>query len=1041
MKDFKKILALILALIMCLGMFVACGDDSETPVDGFTVTFMVEGKQYGDALTVQNGRRITEPAKPTFSDAGFVFTGWYTSDTFAEDTLWNFTTGIVTANLTLYAGYRQVFAHVSDVRKANEPCTSKIVWSQSAASAADKYEVVITDAAGVSTTLTGSVEFDSANYLVTFTPATIPQGGKYKISVKDTTQTSDAGVAENVLLGGAGTEANPYLIGDALDFAAVNRANVAENTYFELAASITIETSRVDQTGFVFNGVLNGNGRTITLANSNCGAIYKVGEKGYVHNVGVAGAVSTALYDSVGSIADFNAGKIEKINTTAKIESTAGLAGANGLENALNDTLPDGEGKRGIAGGVVGTNLAGGTVYNCKIVTNDSSTGTVKACIAGGTIVGLNYGTIELCTSNGCFGAWNSTESGGKSLSNYSFGGGIAGINAGKITKCFVEGSAKLLAQRYDDAAAGDAASGTNNSNFGGIAGYNMANASITECGFSGIRVHADENVGGIAGLNAGTVSDCYVEGEYRSTKILSYVGGRKNVGGVVGKLEATGSVKNCFVTANVFAFTEGSAYAVAEKADNCVYLNANPNTKSVDTNPAAVALIAPVGSNNVAVSVTAGSYDGQADVSFVLAESYLASINGNAKFSFNGTTVVLSCEGETEPEQSIDIIIVADGNESGATVGETGKEITAPSKSGFKFVGWAVKEGGEVVFDASAPISMYDLQDYKDAAGAIRLYAVYEERAASAEGTVLIAVWTKNGDWVSADELAAIKSGFEAALTAAGKNVSTLTITFEELTTDGNKVADLGALVNAGTYDIIVGCGNNVNSTGGVSIIAKADILTSIVAAGRKAALLTENELAKALYTYLTGEEYAPETTAPETTAPETTAPETTAPETTAPETTVPETTVPETTVPETTAPETTVPETTAPEAPAADTSVKISVWTKNGSWVTADELAAIKSGFEAHLAGKGYDVSKLNITWEETTTEDNKVAGLGALVNEGGFDIVVGCGNNINSTAGVSVIEKAKIPTSVVAADRMAARLTENSLALELYTYLTAA
>ncbi len=1007
MKDFKRISALILALIMCLGVFVACGDDTQTTTDGFTVTFMVEGKQYGDVITVQNGRRITEPAKPTFSDAGFVFTGWYTSDTFADDTLWNFTTGIVTANLTLYAGYRQVFAHVTDVKKADEACTSKLVWSQKAASAADKYEVVITDAAGVATTLTGSVAFDAEAFLVTFTPDAIPQGGKYKVSVKDTTQTADAAVAEEVLLGGAGSEANPYLIGNALDFTAVNRANVAENTYFELAASITIETSRVDQTGFVFNGVLDGKGRTITLENSNCGAIYKVGEKGYVHNVGVAGSVSTALYDSVGSIADFNAGKVEKINVTAKVESTAGLAGANGLENALNDTLPDGEGKRGIAGGVVGTNLAGGTVYNCKIVTSDSSTGTVKACIAGGTIVGLNYGTIELCTSNGCFGAWNSTESGGKSLSNYSYGGGIAGINAGKITKCFVDGSAKLLSQRYEDSAAGDAASGTNNSNFGGIAGYNMANASISECYFAGIRVHADENVGGIAGLNAGSISDCYVEGEYRSTKILSYVGGRKNVGGVAGKLEATGSVKNCFVTANVFAFTEGSAYAVAEKADNCVYLSANPNTKSVDTNPAAVALIAPVGSNNVAVSVTAGSYDGQVDVSFLLGESYLATVNGNAKFVFNGTTVVLVCEGEVAPEQTIDIVIVADGNESSATVGETGAPIDAPAKSGYKFVGWATKEGGEVVFDASKALSMYDLQDHADATGVIKLYAVYEKREASAEGSVLIAVWTKNGDWVSADELAAIKSGFEAALTASGKDVSALTITFEGMTTDGNKGAGLGALVNAGTYDIIVGCGNNVNTTGGVSIVAKADILTSIVAADRKVALLTENELAKALYTYLSGAEYAPETSAPETTAPETTAPETTK----------------------------------APDEPAADTSVKISVWTKNGSWVTADELAAIKSGFEAHLSAKGYDVSKLTITWVETTTDGNKVADLGAAVNAAGdFDIVVGCGNNVNSTAGVSILEKAKIPLTTVAADRMTARLTENTLALELYAYLTA-
>ena len=118
----------------------------------------------------------------------------------------------------------------------------------------------------------------------------------------------------------------------------------------------------------------------------------------------------------------------------------------------------------------------------------------------------------------------------------------------------------------------------------------------------------------------------------------------------------------------------------------------------------------------------------------------------------------------------------------------------------------------------------------------------------------------------------------------------------------------------------------------------------------------------------------------------------------------------------------------------------LKVSVWTKDGTWVTADELAAIKAGFEAHLAAKGYDVAALNIVYEETVTEDNKVADLGAAVNAAGdFDIIIGCGKNVSTTGAVEAIEKATVPTAYIAADRYVARLTENELALELYAYLT--
>ena len=119
MKQIRKILIGILSVLMLFtfSMAIACDKPDPTP-SGYTVTFMVEGAQYGSTQTVQRGRRVEKPADPTFATEGYVFTGWYTTQTFEEASLWNFQTGIVTDNLTLYAGYRVVNAYVQEVAKA-----------------------------------------------------------------------------------------------------------------------------------------------------------------------------------------------------------------------------------------------------------------------------------------------------------------------------------------------------------------------------------------------------------------------------------------------------------------------------------------------------------------------------------------------------------------------------------------------------------------------------------------------------------------------------------------------------------------------------------------------------------------------------------------------------------------------------------------------------------------------------------------------------------------------------------------------------------
>ncbi len=1067
MRHTRRIGIILLALLM-LGTMVLCIACKKVPADEnknlLTVTFQVEGKQYGEVLKVQKGRRITEPAAPTFSTEGRVFTGWYTSEDFAADSKWNFATSIVTDNVTLYAGYRMVNPYVSDVAKAEQPVTSKLVFTQSAASAAEAYEVILTDKHGEKTTLTGTVSFDAAKFQVTFTPTTVPQGGVYTVSIKDTTQSAEAAVAEGILFCGAGTESNPYLIGSALDFTAVNQANVSKGTYFKLNNNITIETSRDAQKDFIFDGTFLGGGKTITLENSNCAAIYKLGENGYIYNVGIGGKVSTALYDSVGTMVDFNAGKVEKVNVTANVESTAGLTGSKGLANALDETLADGAGNRGIAGGVVGTNLATGVVYNCKITSASSATGTIKASIGGGTIVGLNYGKVELCISNGCLGAWNSKET-GKTNSAYSYSGIIVGINKGSIVKCGVDTSGKLLAQRYAEESQAAAGAGTNNANLGGIAGYNMAEGTISECYFKGIRVHGDENIGGIAGLNAGSITNCYVSGVYQSTKILAYIGGRTNVGGIVGKTEGSGSVSNCYVTANVYAYGEsGVAYTVAEKAENCVYLSANLNTKSDNDgtgNPDPVTLTVPQGNGNVAVEVVAGSADGTTD-DYVLAESYLATVNGAGKFVFD-TAIKLQFETEILPEETVSVDLYVDGAlSSTVSVAETGAAIEAPAKRGYKFVGWALTADGEVKFAAEAAISLYDVLELADKDGKISLYAVYEVRPAN-EG-LIVAIWER---YITAEQSEAIKAAYQAYMAEKGLSY---TVEFRGYSDAAyHAVADFGAAINKdGDIDVILGAGANITSQGGVAYIARGKMLTEGLT-DRYSVMLTDTSRALDFFGWSSGTEnvdfeitfdvsgsktsvtlntiFDASTTAPEVTAAEgfTFKGWATAADATEAAIKVKES-ISYSDVKDLLADGkvTLYPvfEANAVTPPASSTTLKVSVWANGGNWITDAELEAIKTGFAAYLTAQGIDPATVTINWVDTATNGNKVADLGAAVNAAGdFDIIIGCGANVTTKGGVEVAEKADILTAIVAGDRDAARITANTLAVHLYTYLTTA
>jgi hypothetical protein len=118
---------------------------------------------------------------------------------------------------------------------------------------------------------------------------------------------------------------------------------------------------------------------------------------------------------------------------------------------------------------------------------------------------------------------------------------------------------------------------------------------------------------------------------------------------------------------------------------------------------------------------------------------------------------------------------------------------------------------------------------------------------------------WTKGGDWVTADEVTKITADMNAAFDtyfAIGEGETLLdkynvTVTYYEAT--NTKVADLGAetlaLRDGKGTDLIIGCGKNVTSSGGVEVVAKKVVDASQIAADRYVALVNDNPITRNIY------------------------------------------------------------------------------------------------------------------------------------------------------------------------------------------------
>ncbi|MGN1040068.1 MAG: hypothetical protein ACI4QL_01420, partial [Candidatus Fimimonas sp.] len=293
---------------------------------------------------------------------------------------------------------------------------------------------------------------------------------------------------------------------------------------------------------------------------------------------------------SLGVLANYSSAYVHGVKSlSVSLKSTGGKV--NDL-STLN---------KGGAGGIVGTNKEKGRITDCTV--SGAQDNTINGRIGVGSIAGVNYGKIYNMQIDGIVGAYNGNEI--SQTINNTYCGVIVGVNFGTVSQVYSEGKAN--SRRIPGGKEGDGAN-----NVGGIAGYNAKGGVISGCFFAGMRCVGDTNVGGIAGYNDGTIIDCYSgrrirrpsNTEEEERQFISPVTGSYNVGGIAGACGPNSVIKNVFSTANVWAYGE-EGYAVAEKADNAVYLFYNQNYRTADSwlgqkygVVVSDKLIAPVGEN-----------------------------------------------------------------------------------------------------------------------------------------------------------------------------------------------------------------------------------------------------------------------------------------------------------------------------------------------------------------------------------------------------------------------------------------------------------
>jgi hypothetical protein len=277
----------------------------------------------------------------------------------------------------------------------------------------------------------------------------------------------------------------------------------------KLTANITVNTGDVSGCG----GTKAGGWRDWTPINSYSGVFDGCGKT--ISGLYLSSDIGVALfdYDMFGTVKNLTL-------TNSYFSGGYGTGGICGIsqgtiENCINEaTITNSETSGECLGGICGRN-EGGTISGCtnrgSVTSPDMYVGGICGCnSSNGTD---SVGTVENCTNSG-------------TVTGLAAVGGICGSSdrVSNITNCYNTG---------------DVTSTGTDGNVGGICGY-LGSGALSDCGNTG-AVSGTIQVGGIAGLNGGTVTNAYNTGAVSGTIQVGGIAGLN--GGTVTNAYNTGAV------------------------------------------------------------------------------------------------------------------------------------------------------------------------------------------------------------------------------------------------------------------------------------------------------------------------------------------------------------------------------------------------------------------------------------------------------------------------------------------------------------------
>lgn len=213
-----------------------------------------------------------------------------------------------------------------------------------------------------------------------------------------------------------------------------------------------------------------------------------------------------------------------------------------------------------LAGGIIGYATPNTTLENC------TNYGTVAHKCAAGGFVGWNEGTI---TGGRMEASLGNRETG------YTYLGGVAGVNGGRIQSAYPAQGCAVRGDSYVGGIAGV--------NLGGDAAASKGLIICTENNSTG-TVEANRYAGGVAGANVGNIS---LSGQLQSSVTATdYAGGVAGInttynaykGRIYGAENATGAVSGSVTAANYAGGVAGTNSAEITRVDN--YASVRASTK-----------------------------------------------------------------------------------------------------------------------------------------------------------------------------------------------------------------------------------------------------------------------------------------------------------------------------------------------------------------------------------------------------------------------------------------------------------------------------